>query len=204
MRAMRVFLSGCAAAVWAVSFAAPAAAQADAKCAMLLMHARGASPQAVAPLARKINPACAVRSPDMPWSARRGESGDGAAEIQKHVKELRQQGFKRVLLAGHGTGANAAIAYAGAVGDIEGVVALAPDDAGSPGPLPSTAAKMKQHVPMLWVVGESDALHAKGEAYAFAKAPPHPASRYVALKANADALVESSAKPVVEWAKALD
>ncbi|MBI5275041.1 MAG: hypothetical protein HY854_01140 [Burkholderiales bacterium] len=195
---MKKLLSGCL--LLAATLAGPAVAQ-DAKCAVLLMHGRGASPQAVAALGKKLPPVCAVRSPDMPWSARRGEGGDGAAEIQRHVKDLRSQGFKRVLLAGQGAGANAAMAYAGGAGDVEGVIALAPDDEAA---LAGITSKMKQHVPLLWVVSQSAPLHAKGEAYAFAKAPPHPASRYLALKAEGAVLPDAAGKAVVEWVKALE
>jgi len=187
----------------------PAWAQPEAKaCAVLLLHGQGGSPQAMAGLARKLQPSCATRSPEMPWSARRGsakEPADAMQEIGRQLKELRQQGHRRILLAGVGLGANAALAYAGAGGEIEGVIALGPDDtAAAMGPLPGIAARIRQHVPLLWVVGEGDPLHAKGEVYAFAKAPPHPASRYVALKADRSALLEAAAKPMLEWAKSLE
>ena len=197
-------------AALALAGAAPVLAQQEPKaaCVVLLMHGKGGSPQSLAGLAAKLKPTCLGRSPDMPWSARRG--GDRTAdeamqEIARHVKELRQQGFQRVLLGGLGAGANAAIAYAGKVGDVDGVIALAPDDAGSGiGPLPAITERIRQHVPLLWVVGSADALHGKGEGYAFAKAPPHPSSRYVALKADGAGLAEASAKPLLEWAKSLE
>lgn len=186
--------------------AAPGWAQTDAKnCAVLLLHGQGASAQAMAGLARKLQPHCLAKSPELPWSARRKESGDGLQEIARQVKDLRQQGHKRILLAGHGLGGNAALAYAGQLGDIEGVVLLSPlETGGALGALPDAAAQVRQHVPVLWLVGAGDPLLGKGEAFAFAKAPPHPASRYATLKADPAALAEASAKPVLEWVKALD
>ena len=59
---------------------------------------------------------------------------------------------------------------------------------------------MPQHAPLLWVVGAGEPLAAKAEAY-LGKAPPHPASRLVTLKADAAALPDASAKAVAQWMK---
>ena len=53
------------------------------------------------------------------------------------------------------------------------------------------AGGLKQHVPLLWIVGTADPLFARGEDFAFAKAPPHPASRYVSVKGDAAAVPEA-------------
>lgn len=199
---MRALLSACAASL-ALLLPAAVLAQPDNKtCVVLLVHGKGASAQALNGLAARLKPACLARAPEMPWSAKRGDaSADASAELQKQVKELRAQGFKRVLLAGQGSGANAAMAYAGKVGDIEGVVAIGAAD--EPG-LAAAASGIRQHVPLLFVVGTADALHAKGEAYAYAKAPPHPSSRYVALKADPASLADAAAKSIMEFAKSLE
>lgn len=182
-------------------------AQTDSRtCAVVLLHGQGGSAQAMAALARRLQPSCTARSPELPWSAKRkAEAGDVLQDIQRQVKELRQQGHKRILLAGIGLGGNAALAYAGAVGDIEGVAALSPQETGGAlGALPDAAERVRQHVPLLWVVGAGDPLAGKGEAFAFAKAPPHPASRYMTMKVDPAALAEAAAKPLLEWVKALE
>jgi len=186
-----------------------ALAQADDKaCAMVLLHGKGASPQSLAALARKLKPACTPRPLEMPWSERRAVVKDYPAalkDIAAQVKELRRQGYKRVLVVGQGLGANAGIAYAGEVGDVEGVVALAPvQDSQGLGDLPATTARIPQHVPLLWVIGARDPLFALGEAYAYGKAPPHPQGRYVVVQADHAGTAEAAVKPVLEWIKALE
>lgn len=192
---------GALALLAALCVCAPAAAQGgDKACAAILLHGRSGGTQAMAALAKRLQGNCAVRIPEMPWSARRGEAGEGAEDIAREVKAVRQQGHKRIVLVGVGAGASAAMAYAGSAGDIDGVAALAPQDSAA---LPATAARMPQHVPLLWVVNAADPLHAKGEAHAFAKAPPHPASRYVAIKAD-PSQPENASRTVLDWIKGLD
>lgn len=193
------------AALAVLTVLAPGVQAQDAKdCAVLLLHGKGAAPAAVAPLGKKLQPVCAARAPDMPWSAKRAGDGDGMQEIARHVKELRQQGFKRIVLVGQGLGANAAIAYAGQAGDIEAVVALGGDSAAADwGGLPVLTPRIRQHIPLLWVVGRDDPLHKLGEDYAYAKAPPHPAGRYVQVKADAAGTVDAAAKPLLQWVKDL-
>ena len=179
-------------------------------CAIVFLHGKSASGQSLAALARKLQPVCAGRTPEMPWSTRpTADRNAGAAmqEIARQVKALRQQGYKRVVLAGHGLGANAAIAFAGANGDAEGVVALGGDAGANPeglGALPALTPRMPQHIPLLWVVGARDPLHALGEAYAYTKASPHPLGRYVTVQADAAGTPDAAAKTVLEWVKSLD
>jgi hypothetical protein len=201
---LRTTLRALAATACALAFSA-ASAQDAKPCAVLLLHADGASPQALAGLARKLQPACAARSVEMPWSARRGERGTAAAQadIAKAVKDMRQQKHARIFLVGHGIGANAALDYARATGDIDGVAAIAPEDGAGQG-LPAGAAGLRQHIALLWLVGRADPLHAKGEGYAYAKAPPHPSSRYVALKADNAGLADASAKELADWLKSFE
>lgn len=184
-------------------------AQPDSKaCALVLMHDRGGSAAPMAALGRKLQASCTARAVEMPWSLRRANDKDlsGAwQEITRHIRELRQQGYKRVLVGGAGFGANAAMAYAGAVGDADGVVALAPEaDAPGIGGLPSTAASLRQHMPALWVLGTDDPLFQRGEDYAFAKAPPHPQSRYETVKADRRGTADAAAKPLADWLKSLE
>ena len=189
--------------------AGAAFAQTDSRtCVLVLMHDRGGTVTPMAALGRKLQGNCAVKAVEMPWSQRRANDTDmpGAwQEVTRHIRGLRQQGYKRVLLGGEGFGANAAIAYAGKVGDADGVVALAPlADATGIGGLPATAATLRQHTPVLWVLGTDDPLHQRGEAFAYAKAPPHPQSRYESVKADRKGTAEAGLRPLADWLKSLD
>ncbi len=186
-----------------------ALAQSESKtCAMVLMHDAGSSPAAVAAFARKLQATCASKNVEMPWSQRRNNDKDLAGawqEINRHIKGLRDQGFTRVLLGGYGFGANAALAYSGAVGQADGVIALAPEArAAGPGDLPATAARMAQHVPSLWVIGTDDPLHERGEGFAYTRVPPHPLSRYATVKADRKGTPDAAVKTVTEWIKSLE
>jgi dienelactone hydrolase len=158
----------------------------DKACTVLLVHPAGSSAVPLAGLAKKLQSGCTAHTvaPAVP------------GDLAKPVKQARQQGAKRVLLVGLGAGGNLAMAYAGTAGDVEGVAALAPEDKS----LPALAAAMPQHAPLLWVVGAGEPLAAKAEAY-LSKAPPHPASRVVTVKADAAALPDASAKAVTQWMK---
>ena len=119
------------------------------------------------------------------------------------MRELKRQGYRKVVVAGQGVGANAALSFAARTGDADAVVAIGGDPAPNAeglGDLPALAAGLRQHTPLLWLVGDGDPLKARGEDYAFLKAPPHPSSRYVALKAD----TESLGKALVEWVRGLD
>ena len=179
---------------WAAGAAAAlpllAAAQVDSKACTLLLLAGKGNPQPLVAMARKVQASCA--------NARSIAPG----ELAKAVKDARQQGAKRLILVGQGVGANAALAFAGSSGDTDGVVALGGEAAANEfGALPALAAGIKQHVPLLWLVPAGDPLAARGEDYAFAKAPPHPASRFVPFKGDA---AEAGARLVLDWLKALD
>lgn len=194
----------------ALAFAASAFAQADGKaCVAVLLHGKGGSAQSLATLAKRLQPACGARSPEMPWSARRAQDGDGAAalaEIAAQVKTLRQQGVKQVVLVGQGLGANAAIAYAGNRGDADAIVALGgdtADNAGGLAALPALTPKLPQYMPLLWLVGSNDPLRERGEGFAFAKAPPHPSSRFQLLKSDVGRTPEAAGGTVLEWIKQL-
>lgn len=233
-----------AAGLWWLCAAWPVHAQAaDRACAVVLMHGKWGNPQAIGFFGRRLEPACTVKSIDMPWSARRGYDvpyPQALEQIADEVRQFRAQGFRRVLLAGHSFGANAALAYMAQHGDADGVIALAPghspaaayrrgigreavDEARAKvaagegaamltmadlnqgqtrnvrmradvllsyfdpeglGHMPGTAERFKKAVPLLWVIGTQDPLYPAGEAFAYAKAPPHPASRYLVVEAG--------------------
>jgi pimeloyl-ACP methyl ester carboxylesterase len=250
-------------AAWLFLTAFGALAADDKACALLLLHDKWSSPQAMEVLARKLKSSCNAKAIEMPWSQRRGYDSDYKAalrEIAAQVKELRRQGVAHVLIGGQGLGANAAAAYAAEIGDVDGVIALAPGhqprqmyergpskpaldearklvaagnvkqmlaiedaeqgkqrtmqmpagvmlsyfDPNGLGDLPLTAPRIRQHIPLLWVVGTKDPLYEAGEAYAFAKAPPHPLSRYVVVQADHNGTPEAAVKSIGEWIKSIE
>ncbi|MDF2467485.1 MAG: hypothetical protein K0Q43_5720 [Ramlibacter sp.] len=70
--------------------------------------------------------------------------------------------------------------------------------------LPALSPKIAQHVPVLWLVGGNDPLRERGEDFAFAKAPPHPASKFRLLKSDIGNAPDAAAGPILEWIKTLD
>lgn len=206
---MRNQMTGARRALMAALLAAacaPVLAQTESKtCAMVVMHDAGSSPAALASFGRRLQASCAPKLVEMPWSQRRNNDKDLPAawvEVNRHIKGLREQGFKRVLVVGYGFGANAALAYSGAAGQADGVIALAPE-ARAPGlgELPATATRMAGHIPALWVVGTEDPLHERGETFAYAKAPLHPASAWVSVKADRKGTADAAVKAVADWIK---
>lgn len=97
---------------------------------IVLMHGKGANPPSVMRLAGNLeSKGYRVTTPIMAWSSIRGFDADyprSLIEIGAAVKSLRDKGAKRIILAGHSLGANAAIAYAGSGHDIDGIIAIAP------------------------------------------------------------------------------
>jgi len=69
--------------------------------------------------------------------------------------------------------------------------------------IPKNIAAMPA-IPLLWVVGTFDPINSRGRDYAFARAPPHPKSRYLEVFAShlTTALVARSR--VVEWVMGLE
>jgi pimeloyl-ACP methyl ester carboxylesterase len=98
---------------------------------IVLLHGKWAAPPTpVAYLARVLlSKGFKVVTPDMPWSKFREYDVDYPAalsEIDAAAKSLRDAGVKRIVVAGHSFGANAALAYAGSGRDIDAVIAIAP------------------------------------------------------------------------------
>lgn len=71
------------------------------------------------------------------------------------------------------------------------------------GHMPLSASGFKKAVPFLWVIGTKDPLFPAGAAYAFDKAPAHPASHYLAVEADHMGTPEVAAAQVLEWVRAL-
>lgn len=93
------------------------------------MHGKKGNPQHMGFFGSKLEPTCDYKSIEMPWAKRRNYDEPypvALAEIKAQVDAFRAQGYKRVLLAGHSFGANAALAYMAEIGDVDGVIALAP------------------------------------------------------------------------------
>ena len=241
---------------------AGAAAAADKDCAVIMLHGKWGNPQQVAVFARRLDPPCTPKTLEMPWSQRRDYDvgyPQALQEIAAAVKELRGEGYHHVLLAGHSFGANAVLAYGAEIGDVDGLIALAPghgprrmyaqgisraavdearqlvaDGKGDQtvtvedvnqgrrrsermkasvllsyfdphgwGDMPTTTARLKPGVPLLWVVGTGDPLYQFGSAFAFDKAPPNPASRFATVQADHVGTPEAAVSIVQEWIQAL-
>jgi len=84
----------------------------------------------LAPLKRKlVAEGFRVASPEMPWSDRREYDRtyqQSLDQVGAEVKGLAERGARRVVLAGHSIGANAALGYAALRGGVAGVVVIAP------------------------------------------------------------------------------
>lgn len=100
----------------------------DKQCAVVLMHGKWGNPHYISFFGNQLEPVCEYKAIEMPWSKRRNYDEPypvAIAEIKKQVQNFRQQGFKRVLLAGHSFGANAALAYMTQEDDVDGAIVLA-------------------------------------------------------------------------------
>jgi pimeloyl-ACP methyl ester carboxylesterase len=75
-------------------------------------------------------------------------------------------------------------------------------DPDGPAVMPRNAAGMPS-LPLLWVIGRSDPLFARGESYAYARAPKHPKSRYVVVEAGHRDTPTAARQPVLDWLKGL-
>lgn len=108
--------------------ALPSIAQ-EKECAIVLMHGKWGNTQYISFFGNRLKPTCDYKSIDMPWSSRRNYDepySTAIAEIKRQVEKFRKDGYKRVVLAGHSFGANAALAYMKSEGNVDGIVLLAP------------------------------------------------------------------------------
>ena len=119
----------------AVGFIPPTHAQetvqeAVKKCAMIVLHGKWGNTNYLKPFGQRMAPECQVKQLEMPWSQRRDydQSYEVALdEIQAEVRQLRAEGYPRVVLAGHSFGANAGFAYASTDrAPVDAILALAP------------------------------------------------------------------------------
>jgi pimeloyl-ACP methyl ester carboxylesterase len=75
-------------------------------------------------------------------------------------------------------------------------------DPDGPAVIPKNAAALRG-VPLLWVVGDSDPISARGRDYAFSRAPRNPKSRYIEVSAGHLTAPHAARTQVVEWLKSL-
>ena len=96
--------------------------------AIILMHGKWGSPPA--PLHSNFSAhRFHVVSPLMPWAgvSRYDKTYEHALkEINALVIKLKTEGFKKIIVGGQSFGANGALAYAAAYGDVDGLVLFAP------------------------------------------------------------------------------
>jgi pimeloyl-ACP methyl ester carboxylesterase len=75
-------------------------------------------------------------------------------------------------------------------------------DPDGPAVIPKNAAAL-HGVPLLWVVGDSDPIFARGRDYAFSRAPKNPKSRYIEVSAGHLTAPLTARAQVIEWVKSL-
>lgn len=188
----------------------PGAAQPSGRsCTVLLVPPDGAGGNALQPFAARLPADCRVRPLVMPWSPGRNWDKPFAGavdDIAAEARALRRDGVRRVLVAGQGLGANAALAFAAQHGDADAVIALMPLESAPAARDPQglgdparQAPRLRQHTALLWVVAAGSAMAQRGEAFAYARATPHAHSRYWVLPR--DGLLDAAGRAVADWLK---
>jgi pimeloyl-ACP methyl ester carboxylesterase len=142
--------------LWVSALSCPTwALGAETDVGIILMHGKwDRPPTAVLALSRVLeSKGFKVATPVMPWSGNRQYDADypqALTEIDNMAKALRDKGAKRIIVAGHSFGANAAIAYAGTGKDVDGIIAIAPghvpDLSGFQSKVASSVEKARQMV----------------------------------------------------------
>lgn len=102
---------------------------ADAPIGVVLLHGKWGAPSGqIAGVAAYLKrEGFLVETPEMPWSGRREYDAGmdtAMAEVDAAVQALRNAGAKKIAVAGHSMGANAALHYAGR-NKVDGVISLA-------------------------------------------------------------------------------
>ena len=102
------------------------------KIGVVLMHGKtgSATRGPIRPLISKLQTAgILVDAPDMPWSRKRFLAKDYAgslAEIDVAITRPKKRGAKKIVVAGHSMGGNAAIGYGARHDGLAGIIAIAP------------------------------------------------------------------------------
>ncbi|MFZ9138432.1 MAG: alpha/beta hydrolase [Hylemonella sp.] len=119
----------CLALLWtccAYAWAAPA------EIGVILMHGKNGQPKfpgLVAVAQALTDTGYVVTSPVMPWSRDRQYDADYSetlAQLDVLVADMKSKGARKIILAGHSFGANAALAYASRREGVSGIALLAP------------------------------------------------------------------------------
>jgi pimeloyl-ACP methyl ester carboxylesterase len=78
-------------------------------------------------------------------------------------------------------------------------------DPDGPAVFPKNAAALKVGTPLFWIIADKDNMlkRGDGEDYAFAKAPKHPKSAYMAIDSNHRNTPKDGADKIVDWLKKL-
>ena len=99
------------------------------KIGVVLLHGKGGGAKWVYDLGNDLESAGAlVETPEMPWSKDRiYDKGyeESMSEIDTYVARLKADGAKRIFIAGHSLGGNAALGYAARHKGLSGVILLA-------------------------------------------------------------------------------
>lgn len=98
-------------------------------CAIVVMHGKWGNASSLGFFSSRLTDLCDYKAIELPWSKNRlydEPYPDAINEIHLQVNHFRSEGYKRVLLAGHSFGANAALAYLTIFDDVDGVILLAP------------------------------------------------------------------------------
>jgi len=127
---MKQILFGAPAAILLVVLFVHPVFAASSEVGVVLMHGKWVSPQSMSSLARDLeSKGFLVSNAEMAWSGRRLYDVDYSTalkEVEQQVQQLRGKGAKRVVLVGQSMGSNAAVAYASAGFDLDGLVILSP------------------------------------------------------------------------------
>lgn len=200
---------------------APVAAAGGPKVGVVVLHGERDDPygQTLRFTRTLIRDGFLTDSPEMPWSPRRGyDAGVDAAmkEIDAAVARLRSRDAKKIVVAGHGLGAAAALRYA-RLRRVDGVIALAPGS-GAGGPKKAAeyfdprgamsfrvnAAAIRAGTPVLWIVGDTEypGLKKADEA-AFQALPRDPPPKLVEVSAGHGDTPDAAGRLCAEWMRGI-
>jgi len=113
--------------IFSLAINAAIAGQKD--CAIVVMHGKWGNASSLGFFSSRLTDLCDYKEIELPWSKNRlydKPYPDAINEIHLQVNGFKAAGYKRLMLAGHSFGANAALAYLTTFDDINGVILLAP------------------------------------------------------------------------------
>ena len=98
-------------------------------CAIVVMHGKWGNASSLGFFSSRLTDLCDYKEIELPWSKNRlydKPYPDAINEIHLQVNNFKVAEYKRVLLAGHSFGANAALSYLTIFDDVDGIILLAP------------------------------------------------------------------------------